>query len=250
MLGVARGYGIECHSRRCMTEEKYQRGRQGGRSSHLMMCRCMRAWQTRRFRFETRRGPARRCETTREPGCCSTSTSSKCGADPKYLVFVQDRMDVFVTADDNILTYNKLEYNLDNVRSGTVLLFLWKQTENIMYKKASHLLRDQLKTHPCSKEDNFWYKLIYPYQMWLDGLFMAEPFYAQYALMFKEPGHFNDIALQPTLMEKRVRDAKMGCCITVMMSRGNRHGPTLRSEGPPASGGEPWIGTSWPWWTH
>ncbi|MCO5587766.1 hypothetical protein L7F22_041718 [Adiantum nelumboides] len=92
-------------------------------------------------------------------------------------------------------SYNKLEYNLDNVHSGTVLLFLWKQTENIMYKKAADLLRDQLKTHPRTKKDGFWYKLIYPYQMWLDGLFMAEPFYAQYVLLFKEPDHFNDIAL-------------------------------------------------------
>ncbi|MCO5581658.1 hypothetical protein L7F22_035547 [Adiantum nelumboides] len=161
------------------------------------------------------------------------------------MVFVQDRTDVFVTVNDNILTYNKLEYNLDSVRSGTVLLFLWKQTENIMYKKAAHLLRDQLKTPPRTKEDGFWYKLIYPYKM-----FMAEPFYAQYALLFKEPGHFNDIALQLTLMEKRVRNAKTDCCITVMMSRGNTRGLTLRSEGRPAFGGKPWTGTSWPWWTR
>ncbi|MCO5607196.1 hypothetical protein L7F22_061389 [Adiantum nelumboides] len=130
--------------------------------------------------------------------------------DPKYLAFVQDRTDAFVTADGNIPTYNKSEYNLDNIRSGTVLLFLWKQTGNSMYKKAAHLLRDQLKTHPRTKEGGFWHKLIYPYQMWLDGLFMAEPFYAQYALLFKEPGDFDDIALQFTLMEKRARDAKTG----------------------------------------
>ncbi|MCO5551045.1 hypothetical protein L7F22_004541 [Adiantum nelumboides] len=46
--------------------------------------------------------------------------------------------------------------------------------------------------------------------MWLDGRFMAEFFYAQYALLFKEAGHFDDIALQFTLMEKRARDAKTG----------------------------------------
>ncbi|MCO5581119.1 hypothetical protein L7F22_034995 [Adiantum nelumboides] len=46
--------------------------------------------------------------------------------------------------------------------------------------------------------------------MWLDGIFMAEFFYTQYTLLFKEPDHFNDIALQFTLMEKRARDAKPG----------------------------------------
>ncbi|MCO5595172.1 hypothetical protein L7F22_049211 [Adiantum nelumboides] len=121
----------------------------------------------------------------------------------------QDRTNPFVTADDNILTYNKLEYNLDNIRSGTNLLFLWKQIGN-MYKKAVHLLQDQLKTHPRTKEDGFWHMLIYPYQMWLDGLFMAEFFDAQDVLLFKETGHFDDIALQLTLMEKHARDAKTG----------------------------------------
>ncbi|MCO5591297.1 hypothetical protein L7F22_045278 [Adiantum nelumboides] len=131
--------------------------------------------------------------------------------DPKYMVFVQDRTDAFVTVDGNILTYNKLEYNLDNVCPGTVLLFLWKQTGNRIYKKAAHLLLwDQLKTHPRTKEDGCCHKLIYSYQMWLDGLFMAEFFYAQYTLLYEEPGHFDDIALHFTLIEKRARDAKTG----------------------------------------
>ncbi|MCO5569417.1 hypothetical protein L7F22_023129 [Adiantum nelumboides] len=120
-----------------------------------------------------------------------------------------------------------------------------------MYKKAAHLLRDQLKTHPCTKEDGFWHKLIYPYQMWLDGLFMAEPFYARYALLFKEPCHFDNIALQRTLMEKRMRDAKTGLLYhDYDGSRGHKRGPTLRPKGRPASGGKWWAGTSWPWWTH
>ncbi|MCO5570296.1 hypothetical protein L7F22_024014 [Adiantum nelumboides] len=79
-----------------------------------------------------------------------------------------------------------------------------------MYKKAAHLLRDQRKTHLCNKEDGFWHKLIYPYHMWLDGMFMAEPFYTQYVLLYKEPSHFNNNALQFTLMEKHARDAKTG----------------------------------------
>ncbi|MCO5566928.1 hypothetical protein L7F22_020611 [Adiantum nelumboides] len=164
----------------------------------------------RHFRSGTRRGPARRSETTRELGCSSTSTSSMCGVDPKYSVFVQDRTDAFAIVDDNIPTYNKLEYNKDNVCSHTILLFLRKQTKNIMYKKAAYLLWDQLKTHSRTKEDGFLHKLIYPYQVWLHGLFMMEPFYAQYALLFKEPGQFDGIVLDFTLIEKCARDAKTG----------------------------------------
>lgn len=130
--------------------------------------------------------------------------------DPKYLAFVQNRTDAFVASDGSIPTYTKSDYTLDNILSGTVLLFLWKQTGESMYKEAADLLRDQLKTQPRTKEGGFWHKLIYPYQMWLDGLFTAEPFYAQYALLFHEPSDFDDIAMQFKLMEKHARDPKTG----------------------------------------
>lgn len=129
---------------------------------------------------------------------------------PKYLAFVQNRTDAFVTSNGSIPTYKKSDYTLDNIRSGTVLLFLWKQTGLPMYKDAADLLRDQLKTQPRTNEGGFWHKQAYPYQMWLDGLFMAEPFYAQYAGLFNEPEDFDDIALQFTLMEEHARDPKTG----------------------------------------
>ncbi|KAH7302459.1 hypothetical protein KP509_23G074400 [Ceratopteris richardii] len=102
------------------------------------------------------------------------------------------------------------DYTLDNIRSGTVLLFLWKLTGEIKYKQAADLLREQLKSQPRTKEGGFWHKEVYPYQMWLDGLFMAEPFYAEYAVLFDEPNDFDDIALQFKLMEEHARDPKTG----------------------------------------
>eukprot|EP00250_Pteridium_aquilinum_P016637 c23210_g1_i1 orf=175-1428(-) len=130
--------------------------------------------------------------------------------DAKYLAFVKNRTDAFVASNGSIPTYKKSDYNLDNIRSGTVLLFLWKRTGLQMYKDAADLLRDQLKTQPRTNEGGFWHKQVYPYQMWLDGLFMAEPFYAQYAALFDEPEDFDDIALQFTLMEEHARDPKTG----------------------------------------
>ncbi len=46
--------------------------------------------------------------------------------------------------------------------------------------------------------------------MWLDGLFMAEPFAAEYSLLFNHPEHFDDIAKQFELIEKYAVDAKTG----------------------------------------
>ncbi|RPI76238.1 MAG: glycoside hydrolase family 88 protein, partial [Ignavibacteriales bacterium] len=53
-------------------------------------------------------------------------------------------------------------------------------------------------------------KKIYPYQMWLDGLYMAQPFYTRYAAMFNEPEIFDDAAKQFLLIEKYLKDEKTG----------------------------------------
>ena len=40
-------------------------------------------------------------------------------------------------------------------------------------------LMEQLSHQPRLKTGNFWHKLIYPFQVWLDGLYMAQPFYME-----------------------------------------------------------------------
>ena len=130
--------------------------------------------------------------------------------DGRYFKFIQEGMDRFVADDGSIRTYNASDYNLDNINCGKNLLLLYKVTGQDKYRKAAMLLREQLKTHPRTSEGGFWHKKIYPSQMWLDGLYMAEPFYAEYAATFHEPAAFDDIAKQFILMEKHSRDAKTG----------------------------------------
>jgi unsaturated rhamnogalacturonyl hydrolase len=84
--------------------------------------------------------------------------------------------------------------NLDNINTGRSLLLLYKVTGQEKYRKAAALLREQLRTHPRTTDGGFWHKKIYPSQMWLDGLYMAEPFYAEYAATFHEDKDFDDIA--------------------------------------------------------
>jgi unsaturated rhamnogalacturonyl hydrolase len=130
--------------------------------------------------------------------------------DQQYLDFIQRSMDHFVNDDGSIRTYKIDEYNIDNINPGRNLLFLYKTTGQEKYRKAAALLREQLKTHPRTSEGGFWHKKIYPSQMWLDGLFMGEPFYAEYAATFKEDAAFDDIAKQFILMERHSRDDKTG----------------------------------------
>ena len=128
----------------------------------------------------------------------------------EYLDFIQQNIDHFVADDGSIRTYSPDNYNLDNILPGRMLLFLYKNTGNEKYRKAAALLREQLKTHPRTSDGGFWHKKIYPSQMWLDGLFMTEPFYAEYAATFHEDADFDDIAKQFILMERHSRDDKTG----------------------------------------
>jgi len=127
-----------------------------------------------------------------------------------YFRYMQKSMDHFITAEGTIRTYTQDAYNIDNVKNGRSLLTLYKVTGQAKYFKAATILREQLKAQPRTTEGGFWHKKIYPNQMWLDGLYMGEPFYAEYAALVGEPKAFDDIANQFILMEKQARDVKTG----------------------------------------
>ncbi|RWU10527.1 glycoside hydrolase family 88 protein [Pedobacter chitinilyticus] len=128
----------------------------------------------------------------------------------EYFKYMQKSMDFFVTKEGKIERYKQTDFNIDNVKNGRVLLTLYKVTGNKKYFTAATTLWEQLKQHPRTKEGGFWHKKIYPYQMWLDGLYMGQPFYAEYAALVKDEKAFDDIANQFVWMEKNARDVKTG----------------------------------------
>ncbi len=128
----------------------------------------------------------------------------------QYFFDIQKKMDFFVNDDGTIKGYEKEEYNIDHVNNGKLVLLLYRVTSKEKYKKAADLLYSQLITHPRTNEGGFWHKKIYTNQMWLDGLYMGAPFYAEYAMLFHEDSAFDDIANQFILMEKHARDPKTG----------------------------------------
>ena len=104
--------------------------------------------------------------------------------DKKFLEFADSFIDYFVQEDCSIHSYDPLEYNIDNVNAGKTLFELYKLTGKEKYRKAIETIYSQVKFQPRTKEGNFWHKLIYPYQVWLDGLYMGQPFYVQYEAEF------------------------------------------------------------------
>jgi unsaturated rhamnogalacturonyl hydrolase len=91
-----------------------------------------------------------------------------------------------------------------------MLFELYKTSGEEKYRIAFETLRAQLKDQPRTKSGGFWHKKGYPNQMWLDGLYMAGPFCAQYAAEYGHPEDFADIVKQLTLVEAHTRDAKTG----------------------------------------
>lgn len=130
--------------------------------------------------------------------------------DQRYFQYIQRSMDHFIDANGNIRTYQLKDYNIDNIKNGRVILTLYKATKDNKYKLAADLLREQLRQQPRTNDGGFWHKKRYPYQMWLDGLYMGEPFYAEYAALFGEDSAFRDITRQFVLMETHARDPRTG----------------------------------------
>jgi len=130
--------------------------------------------------------------------------------DAKYYSYIQKMMDVYIKEDGSIRDYKPSEYNIDYINNGKLALLLYKVSGKEKYLKAASQLRDQLRTQPRTNEGGFWHKKIYPSQMWLDGLYMGEPFYAEYAALAHEDSAFTDIANQFIVMEKHARNAATG----------------------------------------
>lgn len=131
--------------------------------------------------------------------------------DVQYFNYIQKMMDFYVQKDgSSIKAYKQQDYNIDHINNGKNLLFLYRVTGRDKYRKAASLLREQLVSHPRTQLNTFWHKKIYTHQMWLDGLYMGQPFYAEWAALFNEPEVFNDVTRQFVVMEQVARDEKTG----------------------------------------
>jgi unsaturated rhamnogalacturonyl hydrolase len=126
--------------------------------------------------------------------------------------WVKSMYDTKIGEDGGIASYRSDEFNLDQINPGKALFDLYGATGEEKYRKAIELLQDQLRRHPRTRSGGFWHKQIYPAQMWLDGVYMASPFYARYVRDF-EGGcrdDFADVVHQCTLLASKARDQKTG----------------------------------------
>lgn len=132
--------------------------------------------------------------------------------DSKIWDYVLAYTDSIVNEDGTIKTYRLDEYNIDQINSGKLLFMVYDATADEKYLKAIRLVFSQMLTHPRTSEGGFWHKNIYPHQMWLDGLYMATPFMAQYAqrIASNKTEIYDDITNQFRLVAKHTFDPVTG----------------------------------------
>ena len=128
----------------------------------------------------------------------------------KYLQFADDFIDYFVNDDGSIQSYDPKEYNLDNVNAGKTLFDLYQLTGKEKYRKAIDTVYSQLQGQPRTSTGNFWHKMIYPNQIWLDGLYMAQPFYMQYEVTYNDCKNCADSFNQFENVYNLMRDTRNG----------------------------------------
>lgn len=145
-------------------------------------------------------------------GCMITAILRlyKMTEDKKYLDFADEFVSYFVNEDGSINTYEVAEYNLDNVRPACNLFALFDLTGKEKYRKAMENVMEQLRTMPRTGEGNFWHKQIYPNQVWLDGLYMAQPFYMEYERRYNKMSGCPDSFKQFVNVRRLMRDEKTG----------------------------------------
>ncbi len=144
-------------------------------------------------------------------GCMITALleMARITGDQRYFDFAEQVIDHFVEEDGSIRTFQPEKYNLDDINEGRALFELYERTGKEKYRRAAEFLQNQLERQPRTHEGNFWHKEIYPNQVWLDGIYMAQPFRALYQRHLGK-GDYTDVAKQIGNVRARMFDLKTG----------------------------------------
>lgn len=128
--------------------------------------------------------------------------------DEKYNNYAKDYVNLFIDSTGTISHYEKNEFNIDYLTTGSLLFDLYESTKDNRYLVAIKTLKKQIEEQPRTKSGGFWHKKIYPNQMWLDGIYMGTPFYTRYTEAFENGKNLDDIVNQFELIYDNAFDSK------------------------------------------
>lgn len=143
-------------------------------------------------------------------GCMAMLKVWKKTGDTKYFRYVEQWTDTIINDKGIIHLYKPETFNIDYLNAGKVLFDVYRETGKQKYKLAMDKLVGQMKAHPRTSEGAFWHKQIYPHQVWLDGIYMASPFLAQYSREFGNKALMDDVVKQIVICARHTFDERTG----------------------------------------
>ena len=135
---------------------------------------------------------------------------------PEVVDYVRAWADTMATEKGEIYSYKKSNYNVDHICPARIYFDLHDMygDQDKRYRRVTRKVREQLDSHPRTLSGEFWHKQVYPNQVWLDGFYMALPFYAEYTKRYapkeQRDSLFADIAHQFTAGAKNTYDPATG----------------------------------------
>lgn len=130
--------------------------------------------------------------------------------DTSYYDWAYAMYNPLVATDGTISTYREGEFNLDQINAGRNLFPLYEKSGEERFRLAADRLKSQLLRQPRTLAGPYWHKEIYPWQVWLDGLYMQGPFNVEYSKRFGDDGAFDDVCSQLLVTYDKLLDPKTG----------------------------------------
>ncbi|RBQ74157.1 hypothetical protein FVER14953_08342 [Fusarium verticillioides] len=133
--------------------------------------------------------------------------------DEKYLDWYIGQIDGPVVQEDGTIKgLNTSRYILDEYRMGHNYLYLYNQTGETKYETAANTVRHMLDSYPRTPSGGFWHQQFFRNQMWLDGIYMADSFYARWTHLYDSDNDtaWDDILLQYELIHENTINETTG----------------------------------------
>jgi len=128
--------------------------------------------------------------------------------DERYIAYMKKYVDRYVDENGHVDGLHGLQ--MDDIQTGILLYPLIDRYPGPRYENALKQLIGMFDDYPRCNNGGYWHKDHFPWQMWLDGLYMGGPIKAEYGRRYNKPEYIAECVNQIKLMRKVTRDEETG----------------------------------------
>lgn len=143
----------------------------------------------------------------------------------KYFDYIKSYFDTVISQDGSLYgvcheliipetegkSYNLRALTMLDCKQPSILLYdLYDETGEEKYMKAIKTIGQSMYFWPVNQYGGYWHMMTQPYQMWMDGAYMAGPLSVKYAKRFGDPILRERAIKQVFLMDEHMKDKRSG----------------------------------------